>query len=62
MLNLVFHAKDTMQRELLAELYKTDLIDEMLKESDNVVQRRKECVKMVQALNAAEGIVASVGN
>jgi len=51
-----------MQRELLAELYKTDLIDEMLKESDNVVQRRKECVKMVQALNAAEGIVASVGN
>ncbi|BGP37737.1 vacuolar protein sorting-associated protein 1 [Rhodotorula kratochvilovae] len=62
MLNLVFHAKDSMQRELLAELYKTDLIDDMLKESDNVVQRRKECVKMVAALNQAEGIVASVGN
>lgn len=62
MLNLVFHAKDTMQRELLAELYKTDLIDDMLKESDNVVQRRKECVKMVAALNQAESIVASVGN
>ncbi|POY70164.1 hypothetical protein BMF94_6747 [Rhodotorula taiwanensis] len=60
MLNLVFHAKDAMQRELLAELYKPDMIEEMLKESDSVVQRRKECIKMVAALNKAEGIVASV--
>lgn len=49
MLNLVFHAKDAMQRELLAELYKPDMIEEMLKESDSVVQRRKECIKMVSA-------------
>ncbi|GAA5958159.1 hypothetical protein JCM3765_002833 [Sporobolomyces pararoseus] len=62
MLNLVFHARDTMQRELLSELYKPEAIDEMLKESDSVVQRRKECVRMVAALNKAEGIVASVGN
>ena len=48
MLKLVFHAKETMQRELLAELYKPDMIEEMLKESDNVVQRRKECIKMVR--------------
>ncbi|GAA5919761.1 hypothetical protein JCM1841_005841 [Sporobolomyces salmonicolor] len=62
MLNLVFHARDTMQRELLSELYKPDAIDEMLKESDSVVQRRKECARMVTALNKAESIVASVGN
>jgi dynamin 1-like protein len=62
MLNLVFHARDTMQRELLSELYKPEAIEEMLKESDSVVQRRKECVRMVTALNKAEGIVASVGN
>jgi dynamin 1-like protein len=62
MLNLVFHARDTMQRELLSELYKPEAIEEMLKESDSVVQRRKECVRMVAALNKAEGIVASVGN
>lgn len=48
MLNLVFHAKDAMQRELLAELYKPDMIEDMLKESDSVVQRRKECIKMVR--------------
>lgn len=60
MLNLVFHARDAMQRELLAELYKQDMIDDMLKESEHVTQRRKECVKMVAALNQAEGIVASV--
>lgn len=51
-----------MQRELLSELYKPEAIEEMLKESDSVVQRRKECVRMVAALNKAEGIVASVGN
>jgi len=62
MLNLVFHARDTMQRELLSELYKPEAIEEMLKESDSVVQRRKECVRMVAALNKAESIVSSVGN
>lgn len=36
MLNLVFHAKDDLQRELLAELYRPDVMDDILKESDNV--------------------------
>ncbi|GAA5848262.1 hypothetical protein JCM8547_004460 [Rhodosporidiobolus lusitaniae] len=61
MLNLVFHAKDAMQRELLAELYRPDAIADMLKESESVVQRRKECVKMVAALTQSEQIVTSVG-
>lgn len=34
--------------------------DEILKESDSVVQRRKEVGKMVQALMKSEAIVASV--
>lgn len=33
MLNLVFHAKDDLQRELLAELYKPEVIDDILKGS-----------------------------
>ncbi|GAA98121.1 hypothetical protein E5Q_04804 [Mixia osmundae IAM 14324] len=60
MLNLVTHAKDDLQRELLAELYKPDVLDELLKESDFVVSRRKECVKMISALTSAEAIVATV--
>ncbi|SCV69422.1 BQ2448_2442 [Microbotryum intermedium] len=61
MLNLVFHAKDDLQKELLGELYKTEVIDDVLKESDQIVTRRKECVKMIAALTKAEGITASVG-
>ena len=56
-LTLVQFAKDSLQRELLQELYKPDVLDELLKESEFVVQRRKEVVSMVQALNKAEECV-----
>jgi len=57
---LVNHSKETLQRELLEELYKPEVLDELLKESDFVVSRRKEVVSMVTALNKAEEIVAGV--
>ncbi|KAI0637427.1 Dynamin central region-domain-containing protein [Trametes polyzona] len=59
-LTLVNHSKENLQRELLQELYKPDVLDELLKESEFVVNRRKEVVSMIQALNKAEEIVASV--
>ncbi|GLB35435.1 putative TRAFAC class dynamin-like GTPase superfamily, dynamin Fzo YdjA family protein [Lyophyllum shimeji] len=59
-LTLVSHSKENLQRELLQELYKPDVLDDLLKESDFVVSRRKEVVSMVQALNKAEEIVAGV--
>ncbi|EJD53005.1 hypothetical protein AURDEDRAFT_133839 [Auricularia subglabra TFB-10046 SS5] len=59
-LTLVQHAKEDLQRELLQELYKPDVLDELLKESEYVVNRRKEVVGMISALNKAEEIVASV--
>ncbi|KAG6845715.1 vacuolar protein sorting-associated protein 1 [Tephrocybe sp. NHM501043] len=59
-LNLVVHSKENLQRELLQELYKPEVLDDLLKESDYVVSRRKEVVSMVQALNKAEEIVAGV--
>jgi dynamin 1-like protein len=59
-LTLVNHAKENLQQELLRELYKPDVLDELLKESDFVVNRRKEVREMVAALNKAEQIVASV--
>ena len=43
MLNLVTMTKENLQRELLAELYTPDALGELLKESDYVVNRRKEC-------------------
>jgi len=59
-LNLVDHSVQNLQKELLQELYKPDVLDDLLKESDQVVNRRKEVIKMLGALNKAEEIVASV--
>ena len=51
---LVNFSKENLQRELLQELYKPDVLDELLKEADHITSRRKEVVSMVQALNKAE--------
>ena len=56
-LTLVNFSKDNLQRELLQELYKPDVLDDLLKESEMVVARRKEVISMVQALNKAEEYV-----
>ncbi|KAI0933570.1 vacuolar protein sorting-associated protein 1, variant 2 [Taiwanofungus camphoratus] len=59
-LTLVSYSKDNLQRELLQELYKPEVLDDLLKESEYIVSRRKEVVSMVQVLNKAEEIVAGV--
>lgn len=48
MLNLVSRAKEGLQGELLAELYKADVLDDLLQESEFTQQRRKECKKMIE--------------
>jgi len=60
MLNLVAYAKEQLQRELLKELYRTDLLNEMLQESEFTAERRRECVKMIEALQKADEIVSGV--
>ncbi|KAK6498777.1 vacuolar protein sorting-associated protein 1 [Arthrobotrys musiformis] len=61
MLNLVQLTKDDMQRELLENLYKLDSVDELLRESDYTIRRRKECQQMVESLTKAQEIVNTVG-
>ncbi|KAJ1543697.1 vacuolar protein sorting-associated protein 1 [Cladochytrium tenue] len=60
MRNLVVHTKEELQRELLAELYKKEAFDDALKESETTVLRRKECKTMIEALQKADEIVASI--
>ncbi|KAL1933241.1 hypothetical protein VTP01DRAFT_7331 [Rhizomucor pusillus] len=60
MLKLVSHAKEGLQRELLAELYRAEVLDDLLQESEYTQQRRKECKKMIEALQKADEIVGSV--
>ena len=59
MLNLVSFAKESLQRELLKELYKTDLLGDMLQESEFTAERRRECVKMIEALQKADEVCNS---
>lgn len=60
MLNLVKQSKEEIQTELLSKLYQADQVDELLKESDFTVARRKQCQQMVDSLQKAAEIVASV--
>jgi dynamin 1-like protein len=52
--------KDEMQRELLEQMYRTQELDDLLKESDYTVRRRKECQQMVVSLSKASEIVQEV--
>lgn len=60
MLNLVQFTKDEMQKELLENMYRTDQLDDLLKESDFTTRRRKECQQMVESLGKASEIVSQV--
>lgn len=59
-LNLIQFSKEEIQKELLENLYKPEGVDELVKENDVVVQRRKECQKMVDALTKAAAVVQSI--
>ena len=61
MFNLVVKSKEEMQRELLTELYsKPDLVEDSMKESEFVTQRRGECKKMIEALKKADEIISQI--
>ena len=54
------HTKDEMQRELLEQMYRATELDDLLKESDYTIRRRKECQQMVESLSRANEIVSQV--
>jgi len=58
--SLVTYSKDNIQKELLKELYKPEVLDTLLQESEQVVNRRNEVRRMLAALAKAEEIVSTV--
>lgn len=52
--------KEEMQKELLENMYRQDELDDLLKESDYTIRRRKECLQMVESLSRAQEIVSQV--
>lgn len=60
MLKLILFSKSEIQRELLEKLYQSDGLNDLVKENEFTIQRRKECISMVETLRHAAEIVASV--
>ncbi len=52
--------KDEMQRELLENMYRNTDYEDLLKESEFTIRRRKECQSMVESLAKAAEIVSQV--
>ena len=57
---LVNCVRDSIQSELVRQLYKPDIVDELMEESPETMARRKEVVEMVGALQRAHEILSEI--
>ncbi|XP_031714735.1 dynamin-1-like protein isoform X3 [Anarrhichthys ocellatus] len=57
---LVNHVKDCLQSELVGQLYKAGLLDDLLTESEDMAQRRMEAADMLKALQKASQVIAEI--
>ncbi|XP_061107635.1 dynamin-1-like protein isoform X4 [Conger conger] len=57
---LVNHVKDSLQSELVGQLYKAGLLDDLLTESEDMAQRRSEAADMLKALQKASQVIAEI--
>eukprot|EP00743_Colponemidia_sp_Colp-15_P002183 GILK01002369.1.p1 GENE.GILK01002369.1~~GILK01002369.1.p1 ORF type:complete len:787 (-),score=132.68 GILK01002369.1:482-2842(-) len=57
---LVNTAKDVLQRELVSQLYREELFDDLLRETDDIAGRRKSCIDLIDTLRKALDIVNQV--
>jgi dynamin 1-like protein len=57
---LVNHVKDAMQNELVSELYRESEVTTLMKEAEDVAQRRQNCEEMKDLLSKALEIVNEV--
>ncbi|KAI3404899.2 VPS1 [Candida oxycetoniae] len=60
MLKLINKSKDEIQKELLEKMYNSPELPELVKENELTVQKRKECIRMVEVLRNASEIVSAV--
>lgn len=57
---LVNKSKETLQNQLIKELYKEDKLDMLLEESNDVAQKRAHLEKMIKVLTAAQSVLSEV--
>lgn len=61
---LVNHVKDSLQSELVGQLYKPALLDDLLTESEDMAQRRNEAADMLKVTPSIYifKIIYTIGN
>ncbi|KFG42643.1 putative dynamin [Toxoplasma gondii MAS] len=57
---MVNTAKDVLQRELVAQLYREELFGELMKEADDVAERRMQCKQLLRSLRAAGDVLSHI--
>ncbi|XP_067832237.1 dynamin-1-like protein isoform X1 [Heptranchias perlo] len=57
---LVNHVKDNLQSELVGQLYKSQLLDGLLTESEDTATQRTEAANMLKALQRASQIISEI--
>jgi hypothetical protein len=53
-------AKDSLQKELVTQLYRQDLFLNLLKEPDDISERRNTCKEMLAILHTATDVIAQI--
>ena len=53
-------AKDVLQKELVTQLYREDLFRNLLKEPEDISERRNKCKEMLEVLKAAVDVIAQI--
>ncbi|KJH52226.1 dynamin family protein [Dictyocaulus viviparus] len=57
---LVNYVRDNLQSELVRQLYKPELLEDLLSETVDMAQRRKETLETLKALNQASLIISEI--
>ena len=57
---MVNYVQETLQRELVQELYKGEAFDDLLEESKEIAAKRQEIQEMVEALEKASHIIGEI--
>ncbi|KRY90732.1 Dynamin-1-like protein [Trichinella pseudospiralis] len=57
---LVNYIKDHLQSELVRKVYRPELFDDLLHESEQIAVKRKETVEMLNALEKASRVIAEI--
>jgi hypothetical protein len=57
---LVNHVRDSLQNELVSELYREAEMGQLLQEADDIASRRQTCIEMKELLGKAFEIVNEV--